>query len=75
MKIAQALDRLDNFEHTEVDKGDAKRQRTQLVGQFLVDRDGIVRWANVEGEREGVAGVGKLPSEEEFLAAARTLPS
>ena len=74
MKIAGTLDRLDHFEQTEVDRGDAQRQRTQLVGQFLVDRQGIVRWSNIEGAREGMAGMGKLPSEEEFLAAARVLP-
>ena len=73
MKLASILDRMDNFEPTDVDKADARRQRTQLVGQFLVDRDGIVRWANIEGAREGIAGIGKLPSEEEFLAAARAL--
>jgi peroxiredoxin len=73
-KIAPALNRIDNFEPTEIDKGDAKRQQAQLVGQFLVDRHGIVRWANIEGQREGLAGIGKLPSEEEFLAAAHSLP-
>lgn len=73
-KIGPALDRLDNFQPTEADKSDAQRQRTQLVGQFLVDRNGIVRWANIEGQREGLAGIGKLPSEDEFLAAAHSLP-
>lgn len=75
MKVGPALDRLDNFELTDVDKADAQQQRTQLVGQFLVDRAGIFRWLNIEGQRKGVAGLGKLPSDEEFLAAARTLPS
>jgi peroxiredoxin len=42
----------------------------QLVGQFLVDRDGIVRWANIEGV-EGIAGLEKFPTDEEFVAAAR----
>ncbi len=37
-----------------------------------IDRDGIVRWANVEGS-EGPAGVGKFPSAQEIMAAARAL--
>jgi len=49
-------------------------QWPQLKGQFLIDRDGIVRWANVECLTEGAAGVGKFPTEEEILAAARALP-
>jgi hypothetical protein len=44
-----------------------------LKGQFLIDRDGIVRWANVECATEGMAGVGKFPSPEEMIAAARAL--
>jgi hypothetical protein len=51
-----------------------ERQWPQLKGQFLIDRDGIVRWANVECGAEGVAGVGKFPTEEEILAVARELP-
>ena len=44
------------------------------VPSYVIDRHGIVRWANIEGQREGLAGIGKLPSEEEFLAAAHALP-
>jgi hypothetical protein len=42
-----------------------------LKGQFLIDREGIVRWANIECAKEGLAGVGKFPSTDEILAAAR----
>jgi len=38
---------------------------------FLIDRDGIVRWADIECEQEGLAGLGKLASEEAILDAAR----
>jgi hypothetical protein len=47
-----------------------ERQFPQLKGQFLIDADGIVRWANVECSNEGIAGVGKFPSDDELLAAA-----
>ena len=49
-----------------------ERQWPQLKGQFLIDRDGIVRWANIECA-EGMAGLGKFPSDEEILTAARAL--
>ena len=51
-----------------------QQQWPQLRGQFLIDRDGIVRWANIECAAEGFAGVGEFPSEEEILTAARALP-
>jgi len=38
-----------------------------------VDRDGIVRWANVECATDGLAGLGKFPTEEELVEAARAL--
>ena len=73
MKAGPALNQLDNFEPTDTDREDQRRQGPQLTGQFLIDRDGIVRWANVEGGREGPAGIGKFPTDEELLAAARAL--
>ena len=75
-EAAAALDRLDSFEPTEVDQEEARRQsmeRAQLCGNILVDREGIVRWVDVECAREGLAGVGKFPSDEELVAAARAL--
>jgi hypothetical protein len=32
-----------------------------------------VRWANIECATEGLAGLGKFPSDEEIVAAAQTL--
>ena len=45
----------------------------QLIGQFLVDRDGIVRWANIEGAKDGLAGLEKFPTDDEFITVARQL--
>jgi hypothetical protein len=67
------LGRLDGYEVAEEDHADFARHQVQLTGQFLVDRSGVVRWANIECAREGLEGVGKLPSAEEILAAARAL--
>lgn len=73
MDAANALDEMDRFEYTPTDNVEAEQQFPQLVGQFLLDRAGIVRWVNIEAAGEGVAGVGKFPSDEEFLAAAAGL--
>lgn len=68
-----ALDRHHGFTPTQADLSDAQRQFPQLKGQFLLDRDGIVRWVNIECAKEGLSGLGKFPSDEELLEAARTL--
>jgi peroxiredoxin len=73
-EAAMTLARMDNYENTKTDEADIKRQWPQLRGQFLIDRDGIVRWANIECAAEGLAGIGKTPSEQEILTAARALP-
>jgi peroxiredoxin len=71
-EAAAAMRGLDGYAETEVDHGDMQRQWPQLKGQFLIDRDGIVRWARIECA-EGMAGLGKFPSAEEILNAAATL--
>ncbi len=68
-----ALNLLDGFEPAESDSAEAQRHQLQFVGQFLLDREGIVRWANVECAREGLAGLDKFPTDEEFLTLARML--
>ena len=68
-----AMDRLDGFERAQSDDADSKRHQVQLTGQFLVDHDGIIRWAFVECAQEGLAGADKFPPDEELLAAARAL--
>ncbi len=73
-EAAMTMAKRDGYTENDVDRADMERQWPQLKGQFLIDRDGIVRWANVECATEGLAGLGKFPSEEEILAAARVLP-
>lgn len=72
-QAAEAIGRLDGYQENEIDQADMERQWPQLKGQFLIDRDGVVRWANVECAAEGLAGVGKFPSANEILTAARSL--
>ncbi len=74
--LAEAYDRvgqLDGFRVTEQDRAQLQRHQAQLIGHFLIDREGIVRWTNVECARDGLAGVDRMPSDEELLAAARDL--
>jgi peroxiredoxin len=73
-EAAMALAQKDGYSGTAVDEADMNRQWPQLKGVFLIDRDGIVRWTYIECATEGVAGIGKFPSEQEILAAARALP-
>ncbi len=73
-EAAVAMAKQDGYTESDTDKAELGRQWPQLKGQFLIDRDGIVRWANIECGTDGVAGVGRFPSEEEILTAARALP-
>jgi peroxiredoxin len=73
VEAATVLAKMEGYAETQTDKAEMDRQWPQLKGQFLIDREGIVRWANVECATEGVAGVGKFPSAEEILAATRAL--
>ena len=74
VEAATAIGRMDGYSETQTDQADMARQWPQLKGQFLIDRDGIVRWANIECAKEGLAGIGKFPPEETLLSAARALP-
>lgn len=72
-EIADALSRDDPYEWTDADQQASDVQQVQTTGQFLIDPQGIVRWRNVEGEKEGLAGLARFPSDEELIAAAKGL--
>jgi hypothetical protein len=71
MEAAKAIEALDGYATTPTDKADVERQWPQLKALFMIDRAGIVRWADIECSHEGLAGLGKLPSEDVILGAAR----
>ena len=73
LEASAETNRMDGHELTASDQEEMQRHWPIAVGQFLVDRAGIVRWVNIEGAEEGLAGAGKFPSDEELLAAARAL--
>jgi peroxiredoxin len=72
-EAAKALTRLDGFRPTDTDREDTRRTWSQSAGEFLMDRGGIVRWAYVEYATGDLADIGKFPTDEEILAAARML--
>src|SRR5262245_43711273 len=71
LDATKTLDERDGFTLTETDIREEQEHGFLDVGQFLVDRGGIVRWANLESVREGLAGIGNFPSDEELLTVAR----
>lgn len=68
----ETLNKKDAFEPTEADQQIAATHGTQLVGHFLIDREGIVRWRHIEAA-ERIGDLCKFPSDEEILGAARGL--
>jgi hypothetical protein len=72
-EAAAALARADGYALSETDQAEMQRQWPQLKGQFLIDREGIVRWTSIECGVEGLAGVGKFPTDAEILAAVDAL--
>ena len=68
----EALNREDGIEIAEY-MADMQHHQTQFTAEFLIDADGIIRWAYVECAREGLAGLDAFPSDEEVLRAARAL--
>jgi peroxiredoxin len=67
---ASALAALDGYQATTIDQREQEATFTQLTGQFLIDRDGIVRWAEIECAKDGLSGLGKHPSRADLIAAA-----
>ena len=69
---SETLNRRDGFELTEIDQQIAATHGTQLAGHFLIDREGIIRWLQVEAA-ERIGDLGRFPSDEEIVRAARDL--
>jgi len=67
-----ALNIKDGFEPTETDQKIFAGNPAQLVGHFLIDRGGLIRWTNLEAS-EGLDGLGKFPTPAELLATAKAL--
>ena len=77
-EILVTLNGRDGYEMNETDLDDLRQQwswdaAAQLTGRYLIDRDGVVRWVDIECSTQGVAGLGKFTDEEGLQAAMRAL--
>jgi peroxiredoxin len=68
MAAAEFLDKKDSYEMTESDQQMAATGQGQLVGQFLLDQQGIVRWSFTEVPDGGRYMFG-APSPQELMSA------
>jgi peroxiredoxin len=72
-EATKALGRLDGFKPTDTDRDDGRRTWDQSVGEFLIDRDGIIRWLYLEGPT-AADYMAKFSSVEELVSAAHAVP-
>ena len=68
----ETLNKRDGFEPTEIDQQIAATHGMQLAGHFLIDRNGIILWLQIEAASQ-IGDLSKFPSDEEIVAAARAL--
>lgn len=69
MAAAEVLNAKDGYDMTEVDKQMSATGDGQLFGQFLLDRDGVIRWSFTEVPEDGRRMFAK-PSTDELIEAA-----
>jgi hypothetical protein len=72
MEANGVLNRKDGFELTAADEAIVAMHVAQLAGQFLLDRDGVVRWRWTEAPTSA-AELCRFPSAAEMIEAARGL--
>jgi peroxiredoxin len=70
----ELLDKKDGYEITEADQQMMATGHGQLVGQFLLDREGIVRWSFTEVPEGGRHMFG-APDAEELMSAVSHIAS
>jgi peroxiredoxin len=72
-EVSAMLDEADGFKRGPADLRDIERQWPQAKGQFLIDREGIIRWARKESANEPVTNLGKFPTDDELFALAHRI--
>lgn len=70
---AEYLDKADGYDFTDQDRQMIAGGEGQLVGEFLLDREGVVRWCFTEIPEGGRHMFGIPPRQEVISAAARVL--
>jgi peroxiredoxin len=71
-EAADFLDKKDGYQLTPADRQMEATGKGQLVGQFLLDRDGIVRWTFTEVDGGGRNMFG-APDAQELMSAASNI--
>lgn len=69
MAMDEFLNEKEGYQITEADQQMMTADHGQLVGQFLIDREGIVRWSFTEVLEAGLQTF-KAPNSEELMSAA-----
>ncbi len=72
MEANVVLNAKDGFEMTDADQAIMANHPTQLVGHFLVDADGVVRWVQIEAP-DDPNGLSIFPTAAQLVAAASSL--
>jgi peroxiredoxin len=69
MAMDEFLNKKEGYEITDADQQAMASSHGQLVGQFLIDRGGIVRWSYTEVLEDGL-NTFRAPNPEELMSAA-----
>ena len=69
MAMDEFLNKKEGYEITEADQQMMASGQGPLVGQFLIDRGGIVRWSFTEVLEDGL-NTFRAPNPEELMSAA-----
>lgn len=69
MAYSEFLNKKEGYEITESDHQMMASDQGQLVGQFLIDREGVVRWSFTEVLKGGV-NTFRAPNPEELMSVA-----
>ena len=69
MAAAAALNKMDGYEITDADRQMQATGMGQLIGEFLLDREGIIRWSFTEVEDAGKNLFG-APTPQDLMSAA-----
>jgi len=72
MEANFVLNAIDGFQMEAADEAILATHPTQLVGHFLVDAAGIVRWVQIEAP-DSPNGISTFPTAEQLIAAAKQL--
>jgi peroxiredoxin len=69
MAAIAALNKMDGYEVTDADEQMQATGMGQLVGEFLLDREGIIRWSFTE-EADGGKNLFGAPTPQDIMSAA-----